>query len=379
MKIGVDINSLSFPRKTGIGRYTYAIVKEMLKIETSHEWYLYSAMPVDYAIKAEWRKYTNVVFHESHFGSRYLWQQMFLGRRLQRDKIDVHLAIDGLLPLWCKTPSVAVVHDLIWLHFSKEVAPHIYCVYRLRLKPSVREAKHCIAVSQATKDDVVKYTGVSSDKVTVLHEAAEEQFRVLSKDAVQDILQRHGLKSPYLLYVGNLMIHKNLERLLKAFRIVLDETEKRKSAVPILVIVGCGSWRSSAIFETVKSLKLEPWIKFLGYLDNIDLVAVYNGAEGLIFPSLIEGFGLPILEAQACGTPVTCSRSSSLPEVAGDSVLFFDPYNVKDIAEKMSLIHSDDTLRKELIKKGFENVKGFSWQKSAEQILPILAKASNVK
>lgn len=379
MRIGIDGNSLSDPKRTGIGRYSVAILRQFFALAPDHDYYLYSAQPIDHQIKKEWSRYSNVFFRESNFPSRYVWKLLFSWRWLKKDNLDVYFTADGLLPLKCKVPGVAVVQDLIWYHFPKTAAPHIYLAFRCNLRRSVRKAYHCVASSSATKNDLVEYSKIPSSKVDVIYLGVEKRFKPEREEDVVKVLREYSIHSPYIFFIGNLMMHKNLIRLIQAYKIFIEAAKNNEQKAPSLVIAGCKNWGSSKILEVIRTMKLEDSVSFLGYVKDEDLVALYSAAELFVFPSLIEGFGLPILEAQACGAPVVCSRSSSLPEIAGDSVLFFDPRNAKDIAEKMSLLYSNDELRKELVQKGFENVKGFSWQKCAEQILPILEKAGNVK
>lgn len=372
MKVGIDANSLSYPKRTGIGRYTVGVLDQLFIIAPDNEYYLYAAQPIDPKIKQDWSKYNNVIYREGNFPSRYIWQQLFLGRWLKRDNPDVYLALDGLLPLGCSIPSVTIVHDLIWLHYPESTAPHVRWVYRLRLKSSARKARHCIAVSETTRADLLKYTGLEPSKVTVAYNGVETKFKPQGEEKINQVLEVHKIRRPYIFFIGNLMKHKNLVSLIKAYKIFINEINDKEIPVPQLVIAGCRNWRSSTIFETVRTLKLENYVNFLGYVTDSELMVLYSGAEFFVFPSLIEGFGLPILEAQACGTPVVCSNTYSLPEVGGDSVIYFDPYDVEDMATKMLEVYEDKKLQEKLRRKGFENIKRFSWQKTASQILSVL-------
>jgi glycosyltransferase involved in cell wall biosynthesis len=373
MKIGLNASSLSYSRRTGIGRYTISLFEEFFRIAPDHEYYLYSSLPIDKKFKEKWKDYKNVHYREGNFPSRYVWLILFIWRWLKRDKIDCFLAIDGVLPLFTKVPCVAVAHDLLWLHFPKTTPPHIYWIYRLNLKRSIRRCRFCVSVSMATQKDIKDYTGITDDNACVIYEGVDRDiFRKLEDSKIQSTLMKYEINDQYLFFIGNLMDHKNLVGLLHAFRIFIDELKKEGRSSPLLVIAGCSKWRSSSIYKTARELDLGKRIRFLGYVTDVELVDFYSGAELFVFPTFIEGFGLPILEAQACGVPVLCSNCTSLPEVAGEGAVLCDPYSAEDIAAGMMKIFMNPDLRENLIKQGYENIKRFSWEKSARQILGIL-------
>ncbi|MCD6385849.1 glycosyltransferase, partial [Candidatus Sumerlaeota bacterium] len=198
MRIGIDANSLSDPKRTGIGRYSFAVLDQLFIIAPENEYYLYAAQPIDQRVKQEWSRYDNVIFREGNFPSRYVWQQLFLARWLRQDKVDVHLALDGLLPLGSSIPSVTIVHDLIWYRYPHSTAPHVRWVYRLRQKSSARKARHCIADSKATKSDFLKYAGIASSKVTVIYGGVEPKFKVQSEEKITQVLKEHNVCRPYI-------------------------------------------------------------------------------------------------------------------------------------------------------------------------------------
>lgn len=204
----------------------------------------------------------------------------------------------------------------------------------------------------------------------IVPEAAGRRFRPMEMVEVDPILQKYGIVRPYILYVGALESRKNLPRLLEAYAQLRQWSTKWR-----LVIVGARKWKFSPIFETVQRLGLEPHVTFTGYVADEHLPALYAGADLFAFPSLYEGFGLPVLEAMACGTPVVTSNTSSLPEVAGDAAILVDPNSVGQIAEAMRSVLSQPTLAAELIEKGPARSGLFTWERTAQETIDVYRQA----
>jgi glycosyltransferase involved in cell wall biosynthesis len=201
----------------------------------------------------------------------------------------------------------------------------------------------------------------------VIPEAANPKFRPLTQGQFLPALKRHGIETPYVLYVGSLEPRKNLLRLLEAYSRLRSWSDKW-----FLVIVGARSFRkSSPVVKRVEELGLEASVRFTGYVPEEDLPAIYNGADLFVFPSIYEGFGLPVLEAMACGAPVVTSNTSSLPEVAGDAAVLVDPYNVNAIAVAMHQVLINPALGAELIEKGLIRAAQFSWKRTALETISI--------
>jgi len=203
----------------------------------------------------------------------------------------------------------------------------------------------------------------------IVSEAADRRFRPMEAVDIEPILREYSVETPYILYVGALESRKNLPRLLEAYTLL-----RQWSTGWRLVIVGARKWKSSPIFETVQRLQLESHVTFTGYVADEHLPALYAGADLFAFPSLYEGFGLPVLEAMACGTPVVTSNSSSLPEVAGDAALLVDPYNVDEIAAAMRRILEDTNLAQELRMHGLARAAQFTWERTARETIEVYEK-----
>jgi glycosyltransferase involved in cell wall biosynthesis len=226
----------------------------------------------------------------------------------------------------------------------------------------VHDSDQIIADSFHTKNDIVRYYRVPDQKITVVHLGASEEYRPLDDGVVEPVKRKYGLNFPFALFVGTLEPRKNIPTLLKAFYLC-----KKKSPVLKLVIVGQNGWKYSKIFSTLANLHLEKEVIFPQYVPHEDLPAIYNAAKLFVYPSLYEGFGLPPLEAMQCGVPVITSDTSSLPEIVGDGGIMVSPYDVQGLAERMSEMVSDDTLRRENIRYGLSRAQLFSWEKCARQ------------
>jgi glycosyltransferase involved in cell wall biosynthesis len=243
-------------------------------------------------------------------------------------------------------------------------------IYHLWLPYAVPYIDKFLTVSVHSKRDISKYLNIPMEKITVIHLAAGEHFRPLAEPVIRSALDRAGLSQPYILYVGSIEPRKNLMRLLEAYA----QLRHWSTRWDLVVVGGRNIWKSSPVGETTEKQNLEPFVHFTGYIPDSDLPGIYNGADLFVFPSLYEGFGLPVLEAMACGTPVITSNTSSLPEVAGDAALLVDPYNVEEIAAAMRHVLEDSALANDLRERGLKHAKKFSWEKTARQTISVYEK-----
>jgi glycosyltransferase involved in cell wall biosynthesis len=266
-----------------------------------------------------------------------------------------------LLPL-SSIPTVLTVHDLIFRHLPAHHKPLNRWYLNLTMPLYCRRATHIITVSQATRRDLSAAYAIPEGKITVIYEAASPRFRPQSEDVIAKVRARYGLPDRYLLFVGTIEPRKNLTRLLSAFKTVHHE-----GLTEGLVVVGRRGWLYDDFFAALEESPAKEAVILPGYVPDPDLPAVYAGAQALVLPSLYEGFGLPVLEAMACGTPVACSGVSSLPEVAGDAALLFDPRDTDAIAAALHRILSRDDLREALADRGTARAGCFSWSRAATE------------
>lgn len=369
MTIGFDGSRAFILNKTGTENYSYQLLKALSKIDQQNEYIVYLRPGVNPGSSWPWNfKFQTIKWWR-------LWTQGGLAIQTFIDSPDILFVPSHTLPIIRKRglKTVVAVHDLgsEYLPSMHKLKQRLYLSYMQRSQ--LKNATHIIAVSLATKDDLMKKIGIRSDKITVVYEGFDKNI----------FKPKNNRPKTYYLFVGTIQPRKNLVRLIQAFslfviRYSLSSNEKRKAKNDLrLIIAGQKGWLSDEIYKLPGKLGIEDRVKFLGYVPDAKLPALYSEAIALTFPSLFEGFGLPILEAQACGCPVLTSSISSMPEVAGKGALYVDPYSIDDIVKGMERLQrahteSGEGYRQQLIKAGFENVKKFSWEKSARETLRVL-------
>lgn len=408
MVIGFDGSRAFQEGRTGTENYSYQLLKALAKIDKANRYIVY-LRPLDTQGQAlqDWPQN----FQFSILDFQFFWTQIDLAFQTFKDKLDILFVPAHTLPV-IRRPglkTVVTVHDLgsEYLPQMHQLKQRFYLGFMQKFQ--LIGASSIIAVSKATKEDLIKRVGIRPEKITVIYEGYDKcLFKPVEGDVLVNTLIHYNLKpKTYYLFVGTIQPRKNLERLIKAFSIIIARLSRKAplarpgrslrtrfaldnlsgnsnnvrstSSValtdlrlaPTLVVAGSKGWLSDAIYNLPKKLGIEDKVKFLGYVPEKDLPALYSGAIAFTFPSLFEGFGLPILEAQACGCPVLTSNISSMPEVAGKGAIYVDPYNTSDIVKGMRKINNQET-RNKLIKKGFENIKRFSWDKCAEETLKVL-------
>ena len=273
----------------------------------------------------------------------------------------------GAMPLLLTgARRVATIHDVIPYIYPETSSRLDWLIYRCWLPLAVRRLDAIITVSEQSRSDIIRYLPTQPEDVTVIPEAASNTYCVLDQAEVAVALARHGIDFPYILYVGSVEARKNLPRLLAAYAQLREWSGQWK-----LVIIGARKWKSNPVFDTVRQLGLESHVHFTGYVEESDLPALYNGASLFVFPSLYEGFGLPVLEAMACGTPVVTSNTSSLPEVAGDAALLVDPSDVAAIAWAMRRVLDDHALSAKMRAKGLARAREFTWERTARETIAV--------
>ena len=375
MIIGVDASRALRARRTGTERYSLEILRHLLALDEArrHEWRLYVDQPPAPGLFPQASGSLRVVVRV--LPGRRLWTHRSLAREVRAHPPDVLFVPAHVLPFrWPGRglpPSVVTVHDLGYRYF-----PEAHTRFqRLYLEWSTRwnawAARRVIAVSQATAQDLIRFYRTPREKIRVIHEAPPALAPV-PEAQIREVARRHGLARPYALHVGTLQPRKNLARLLEAYARL-----HARGPVPWdLALAGGAGWRRPRLAEQAQALGVAERVHLLGYVPDSDLPGLLRGAHFFVFPSLFEGFGLPVLEAQQMGVPVMCANNSALPEVAGDAAILVDPLDVEALADAMLRLSQDEALRQELIAKGYENVKRFSWEKAARETLAVLEAAA---
>jgi glycosyltransferase involved in cell wall biosynthesis len=364
MIVGIDASRATSATPTGTEIYSREMIRALIALDRKNQYRLYLRESVSRDFFAS-SQFTNSQLRILTFPR--LWTHLRLSFEMLACAPDVLWVPAHVLPPIHPRRSIVTVHDLGHLHFPQAHPPLQRFYHNWSTRWNTRAALHIFADSEATRDDLVELLNVPPEKISVVYPAYDrELFQPICDVAlIERVGAQYRIGKDYILAIGTIHPRKNYARLIKAFS---------QLAIPNLqlAIVGKCGWLYDEIFAQVKSLGLEARVLFLDYVPAIDMPALISGARLLAFPSLHEGFGLPVLEAQACGTPVVCSMVSSLPEAAGDAALFFDPLDVDAIAGAMERAMTDETLRAKLIARGFENAKRFSWESSARTVLDAL-------
>jgi len=350
MKIAFDGTVLS-GRKSGVGYYCEELLKAMLAVDHHDEFFVFSHQPLKLDLPST---NGNLRFTNSfRFPVRAFYLHALLPHILNTVQPDLCHYTNFLAPIADNRPYVVTVHDM-GLEVLRDAHPLAKRVYTKRLVPHVaRRARLIITNSEFSKWEIVRYLGIPETRIRVTPLAASAEF-------VPTPVPRPA--SPYFLYVGNLEPRKNLERLIEAFARLPQKDHD-------LVIVGNRWYHGEVPEQKARALGLNGRVKFMGYVPRADLPAIFSGATALVYPSLLEGFGLPVVEAMACGTPVITSGNSSMKEVASGAAMLIDPRDVRDLTETLARVAEDEALRKELSAKGLKRAAEFSWEKTARLTL----------
>lgn len=301
---------------------------------------------------------------------RIAWEQLLLPRELRRRQVDLVHGLVNVLPLATSTPGVVTVHDLSFLRLPRKF-PRAKRLYLTRLcQASVDRARHVIAVSRQTADDLVRFFGTAAARITVIHNGVDRVFSPGNPADIEAFRAGRGLPSRYFLYVGTLEPRKNLPTLIRAFARWRASGDPEAHQVK-LVLAGAQGWFYAEIFRLVSELGLQDRVLFPGFVPDAELPLWYRAAEAFVYPSLFEGFGLPVLEAMACGTPVLCSRIGSLTEIVGEAALTVPPTAEDGWMAAMALLARQPQLRQELSRRGLAQAQKFSWEATALATLEV--------
>ena len=367
MLVGIDGSRASSDQKTGTENYSLSLISALIDSDRQNKYEIYLRKDVDFGVGS----HDNI--SKKIISLPRLWTQLGLALEVALRPPELLFIPAHTLPVLRRQDmkTVVTIHDLGY-EFLPEYHkfPQKFYLNKSTVY-AAKKASHLIAVSEATKQDLVTKLGVDPAKITVVYEGFDSKnYKPASKEAIKAVKQKFHLNN-YLLFVGTIQPRKNLENLLRAYAKVYRKIDCD------IVLSGKRGWLDDKIMELPKELGIGDRVKFLGYTTSEDLPALYSGAKAFVYPSLFEGFGIPILEAFACHTPVLTSNISSMPEVAKDSALLVDPYDIDSIGECIIQIISNDVLRNQLIKRGKDRVQYFSWDKCAEETIKVFEKVYN--
>lgn len=362
MRIGINAFFLNQPA-TGSGQYTHHLLKALAKAEPDNE-YISVTPEAGLQVVQTWNMGQNL--------AKVWFEQVSFPRACRHHSVDVAHVPYFAPPLWPTVPTVVTIHDLIPMLLPAYRGPILVRAYTRLVAVAARQAHAIIADSECSKRDIVRLLGIPPQRVRVIYLAAEERFQPVQDEAWLAGMRRHyGLPERYVLYLGGFDQRKNVPTLIRAFaraREALGDSH-------CLVIAGQLPERESPLFpdprRVVAELGLEEAVVFVGWVAEEDKPTLYSGATCFVYPSLYEGFGLPPLEAMACGVPVIASDASSLPEVVGGAGLLVAPQDADALAEAMITVLSDEDLRASLRQRGITQAEKFSWEKTARETLEV--------
>ncbi|HVG42350.1 MAG TPA: glycosyltransferase family 1 protein, partial [Chitinophagaceae bacterium] len=303
-----------------------------------------------------------------------LWKYWFdvkVSLLLKRLKADVFLSMDGQCSLTTKVPQCLVVHDLGFLHHPQAYKKS-HWLYLKRYTPAfIKKAKALVTVSNFSKQDIIAHYKTNEAKISVVHNGVKDIFTPTGFDEQSTIKEKYTAGAEFFLYTGAIHPRKNLMALLKAFSIF----KRRLKSSLKLVLAGRLAWKNDEFLTLLTTYKYKEDVVLTGYLEERELAGLMAAAYALVYPSLFEGFGVPVIEAMKCGVPVLTSKASSMQEVGEEAALYFDPQNIDDIADKLMRIYKDEKERKDLIEKGFMVAQKYNWQKTADGVWKSLMEA----
>ena len=374
MKIIIDTTSL-LSSLTGIGRYTNEIAKHFEKnneLDMNYFYGYYSKQLLKPTQKSE-MKSIKALISKSPLLKRISRKTLILVSQLIAPKFDLYW-VPNFIPLEGikATKIVSTVHDFSFLVHPDWHPQERLDYFKTYFFKNVNRSDWIITGSEFSKNEIVEYLNYDRDKITVIyHGVDQELYKIYDLNMLRKTKSKFELTDSFLLFVGSIEPRKNLLNLLKAYHLLSNDI---KETYP-LILVGFKGWENSEIMQEIEKEKKH--VRYLGYLNDEELIHVYNLATLFIYPSLYEGFGIPPLEAMACGTAVVSSNAASLPEACGDAAVYVNPNDCEDIARKIELVLTDAVTRERLIQKGLERVKDFTWEKSAKSHLQVFENVLN--
>jgi glycosyltransferase involved in cell wall biosynthesis len=368
MHIAINAHLLAHTRsfrRAGVSNYAEALLTHLGEIDRHNRYTVYTTRGLD---NSGLKLPPNFRVRPSLFPTinprvRIPWEQLYAPALLGVNGADVFHGVLNVAPLFCPIPSLITIHDLAFLSLPQTFrrVNRAYLTWATRV--SARRAARILAVSEATKSEIVRLLGVPPEKIVVTYDACDVRFGPPEPARLAAFRMRAGLPEQFILFLGTLEPRKNLPTLLEAYAQIAGSTEAP------LIIGGGKGWLYDEIFAKAAALNLRDRIRFVGYIDTADQALWYAAATVFAFPSLYEGFGMPLLEAMACGTPVVTSDRSSMPEVVGDAAITVDPTDPDALGAALLRLLRDHDLRADMRERGLRQARRFSWRETAERTL----------
>ncbi len=368
-RIGINAHLLSGEagyRRAGIHQYIEQLLRHLPK-GANRQHTIFTQYEADWlvgegitAVSTKWNTQRRLI--------RIGWEQIVWPWQARRRNLDLLHSMAFVAPLLSNRPTIITVYDLSFIHFPENfpAAQRVYLTHMTRL--SCRRAVRVITISESSRQDVHRFFDIPLERIDVIRPGVDAVYRPASAEAVTAFREAEGINGRFILHVGTLQPRKNIPVLLDAFAKLADPALK-------LVLVGGKGWLFDSIFKKVTELGLQDQVHFTGYVPDDSLPLWYSAADLFVFPSVYEGFGMPVLEAMACGTPVIASSSSSIPEAVGAAGLLFDPQNSTECAERMQNVLNNSTLSGKMRQLGLNYAKQFSWERAGKETAVVYQKA----
>jgi glycosyltransferase involved in cell wall biosynthesis len=366
LRIGIDATALP-SQPVGAGNYIIQFIRSLADLEPPEN-LIVIAQPrgqtlIDQpGIRVDW-----LIVPERSPAARLVWEQVELFRLARKLNLNLLHSLHYTRPFWLPCASVVTFHDLTFM-----IAPHLHTrskrwFFPVAMRMSARRADALTAVSENTRQDAIRLLGVPPEKITTTPLGVDSSFQVIQDQLLlSQVREKYHLPEKFILYVGHVEPRKNLPLLVRAYRALIDQ-----GATPPLIIAGGFGWGYEQVLKEIEALGLQEHIRFLGYVPQSDLPVIYNLASLFVYPTLYEGFGLPALEAMACGVPVVTTEVASLPEVVGDAAVLVPPGDQQALVTAMKEVLSDPGLRLELSRRGPTRASRFTWKRTAQLTLQV--------
>jgi len=369
MRIGIDARPLKNQR-TGIGNYILGLANLLPQVGPKNDYFFYSNRDIDLQVSG--KRVNKQIDRSFGWCPGSFWLRGRGGTLARRDQLDAFWATYPILP--ASVPrgviKIVTVYDLVWLRFPETTANYALLVQKIWARKAIEKADLIVTISRSTAEDLVRELGVPETKIRCVYPGVFERYRRQDpRQAAEYISKKYGVSADYMAAVGTVEPRKNLKLLVEVVRILKSKGQLK---CPLLV-AGANGWKSSPLFRQIQAAKLtEDEIRFLGYLPDEDLPFFYSGAEVFLFPSLYEGFGLPPVEAMACGTCVIASNARCMPEVLGDAAILEPPDSAERFADAVLQLRANVNLRHAIQAAGILKAEEYCWQASAKQLLGLI-------
>jgi len=362
MRIGIDATALP-PQPVGAGNYIIQLIRALASLNVNDEFVIFAHQKGHALINLpEKDSFEWIIFEDRNPGSRLIWEQTLFPQLVKKSGVNLLHSLHYTRPMKLPCASVVTFHDMTFFLYPELHTRAKRLFFPLAIRASARRADALIAVSESTRQDVIRVLGISPEKIITIQSGVDPAFRPINDTVAKGkIAEKYDLPERFILYVGLIEPRKNLPMLISAFKRLIDSGEDYK-----LVLVGRYGWMYEELLKQINNLDLEGMIHFTGYVSQEDLPLVYNLSSLFVYPTIYEGFGLPVLEAMACGVPVITTDVSSLPEIVGEAGMLVPVNDVKALYGAMIEVLRDEDLRRKMINKGIQRAAKFTWEQTAK-------------